>query len=134
MSYIKELFIYILVLAILLRDSFSEWAIWESLPTKPFYIVVIVLLLVLFYPTKKVSLMQNFWMQLRVIVLILAAIVIMPLLGGHSAIGLDVRQPIFFMIIVLSLFQLSMQYKRAKQQVAREKEIEEELKKQHQVK
>ena len=54
MSYIKEFIIYILVLAILLRDSFSEWAIWESLPTKPFYIVVIVLLLVLFYPTKKV--------------------------------------------------------------------------------
>ena len=74
--------------------------------------------------------MQNFWMQLRVIVLILVAIVVMPLAGGHSEIGLDVRQPIFFMIVVLSFVQLSMQHKRAKQQVAREKEIEEQLKKQ----
>lgn len=130
MSYIKEFFIYILVLAILFRDSFSDWTIWESVPAKPFYIVVIVLLLVLFYPTKKVSLMQNFWMQLRVILLILAAIIVMPLAGGHSEIGLDIRQPIFFMIIVLSFVQLSMQHKRAKQQVAREKEIEEQLKKQ----
>lgn len=130
MAILKEVIVYILVLAVLLRDSFHDWTIWSHIPQAPFYIVVVILLLVCFYPTKKLSLMHNFWMQLRVIVVTLGLIVVLPFIGGNSAIGLDVREPIFVMVIILSFFQLSMQHKRAKQQVAREKEIEKQLQEQ----
>lgn len=130
MAILKEAIVYILVLAVLLRDSFHDWSLWASLPQGPFYVVIVVLLLICFYPTKKLSLMKNFWMQLRVIVFTLAVIILLPSFGGQSHIGLDVRQPVFIMVIVLSVFQLSMQHKRAKQQVAREKEIAEQLQQQ----
>lgn len=130
MAILKEAIVYILVLAVLLRDSFHQWTIWSYIPQALFYIVVVVLLLVCFYPTKKLSLMHNFWMQLRVIVVTLVVIVALPFFGGRSAIGLDVREPIFVIVIILSFFQLSMQHKRAKQQVAREKEIEKQLQEQ----
>lgn len=130
MAILKEAIVYILVLAVLLRDSFHDWPIWSHIPQAPFYIVVVILLLVCFYPTKKLSLMHNFWMQLRVIVVTLLVTILLPVVGGQSAVGLDIREPVFIMVIVLSAFQLSMQHKRAKQQVAREKEIEEQLQKQ----
>ncbi len=129
MKVLKESIALLLIFIVLLRDQFHDLAIWENIPSTPFYIVIVIALIVCFYPEKKISLIQNFWMQLRVIVFILALIVLMPMFGGQSAVGLKPTQPIFIIVLIVSVFQLRMQYKRAKQQVAREKEIEEQLKK-----
>lgn len=129
MKILKESIAFILIFIVLLRDQFSDMTIWQSIPSTPFYIVIVIALIICFYPEKKISLIQNFWMQLRVIVFILALIILIPMFGGKSAVGLKPTEPIFIIVLIVSVFQLRMQYKRAKQQVAREKEIEEQLKK-----
>ncbi|GEK34579.1 hypothetical protein [Kurthia sibirica] len=126
MKYIREFLAYVLVLALLCLDFFSDWHIWSVIPKKVLIIIFIIGLFVCFVPLKKLDTMANFWMQLRVIVFLIVMIMVLPLFGGKSDIGLSLSQPFFLMIIALTIFQLRMQWKRAKH----EKEQEEELKKQ----
>lgn len=126
MKIARELLAYVLVFALLSMDFFSEWHIWIVVPKTIVVLIFIVGMLFSFAPTKKLDLEANFWLQLRVMLVIVVMIVALPLFGGKSQIGLSLNEPFFIIVIVLCVFQLHMQWKRVKQ----EKEKEEELKKQ----
>lgn len=123
MKLIKELIAYLLVFALLSMDFFSEWHIWTVIPKFVMIIIFIIGMLVCFAPTKKIDLERNFWLQLRVMAIILLMIIVLPFFGGQSQIGLSLTEPFFIIVIVLSLFQLRMQWKRVQDEKAKEEEL-----------
>lgn len=123
MKLIKELVAYLLVFALLSMDFFSEWHIWTVIPKTVMIIIFIIGMLVCFAPTKKIDLERNFWLQLRVMAIILMMIIVLPFFGGQSQIGLSLTEPFFIIVIVLSVFQLRMQWKRVQDEKAKEEEL-----------
>lgn len=126
MSLIRELLAYVLILLLLCKDFFSDWHIWTVIPTAVFITILVIGLIIIFIPTKKLDVEANFWFQLRAMVVVIVMILALPLFGGTSAIGLSLNEPFFIIVILLSLFQIRMQWKRVKT----EKQQQEELKKQ----
>lgn len=123
MKIARELLAYVLVFALLSMDFFSEWHIWTVIPKTVVIIIFIIGMLISFAPAKKLNLEANFWLQLRVMFVIIVMIVALPLFGGKSQIGLSLSEPFFIIVIVLCIFQLRMQWKRVKEEKAKEDEI-----------
>lgn len=130
MKFIKELTAYVLVFALLSMDFFSDWQIWTIVPKSVLIILFIIGILFSFAPTKKIDLEANFWLQLRVMLALVVMIIALPLFGGQSSIGLSISEPFFIIVIILSLFQLRMQWKRVKEERIKEEELKKQLEKQ----
>lgn len=126
MKLFREILAYVLIFLLLSMDFFSGWQIWTLIPKTVIIIIFIVGMIFCFAPTKKLDVEKNFWLQLRVMLIVIVMIIALPLFGGKSSIGLSLSEPFFIIVILLSFLQIRMQWKRVKT----EKKQEEELKKQ----
>ncbi|MBQ0141039.1 MAG: hypothetical protein KBT36_17365 [Kurthia sp.] len=129
MKLFRELLAYFLVFALLSMDFFNEWHIWTVIPKTVVIILFIIGMIFSFAPSKKLDLEANFWLQLRVMAVIIIMIIVLPFFGGQSEIGLSLSEPFFIIVILLCLFQLRMQWKRVQQEKAKEEEIKKQQEK-----
>lgn len=129
MKIFREILAYILVFGLLSMDFFSGWHIWTVIPKTVIIIVFIVGMLFCFAPSKKLDVEKNFWLQLRVMSIIIVMIILLPFFGGQSSIGLSLTEPFFIIVIILSFVQIRMQWKRVKDEKAKEEELKKQQEK-----
>ncbi|MGG0657535.1 hypothetical protein [Rummeliibacillus pycnus] len=87
-------------------DFYQEWSIWQTLPKWGWVIVGFGLLLFSVYAPASKDKLKHFYIEVSVMVYLVFLIILFPYLGGHSSIGFSMKEPFFWIAILLTVWQL----------------------------
>ncbi len=94
-------------------DFFSEWTIWRLFPKWILLVIGFALLLFSVYPpTAAKDKLKHFYVEATVMVYLVVCILALPYFGGHSTVGFSLNEPFFWIIVLLTVWQLNSYRKR----------------------
>ncbi|MGX9134728.1 hypothetical protein ACWV26_10150 [Rummeliibacillus sp. JY-2-4R] len=94
-------------------DFFSEWSIWNLFPKWLLLVVGFALLMFSVYPPSDAKAkLKHFYVENTVMVYLVACILFLPNLGGNSTVGFSLNEPFLWIIVLLTVWQLSSYRKR----------------------
>ena len=93
-------------------DFYKEWTIWQSLPKWTWVVVGFALLLFSVCAPASKDKMIHFYVEVAVMVYLVLLIILLPYLGGQSAVGFSMKEPFFWIVILITVWQLKSYRKR----------------------
>lgn len=105
---------------LLCLDFYHKWSIWGTFPKIVWLIIGFGLLLFSVYAPAITGRMQHFYVEVAVMFYLVALIIILPYLGGHSSVGFSANEPVLWIVILLTVWQLNSYRKRIAKQTKEE--------------
>lgn len=117
----KELYVMIFILIpltlLMVYDFFPKLNGFLFLP-KPMLIGLLLLIVSLGFFTKhfqkEKSAQSSFWWNVSLVSYLLSLIVLFTLLGGNSQVGISLSNPVLWIVVALTVFEMRKEYKKAK--------------------
>lgn len=97
-------------------DFFGEWQLWGTLPKWTWVVVGFALLLFSVYIPSQKERIMHFYVEVAVMIYLVALILFLPLFGGNSSVGFSADKPFLWVVILLTIWQLVSYKKRISNQ------------------
>lgn len=93
-------------------DFYKEWTIWDVLPKWGWIMLGFALLIFSVYAPKSKERITHFYVETAVLSYLIVLMIFLPYIGGHSSMAFNVKEPLFWIIILLTIWQLKSYKKR----------------------